>query len=79
MLITKEWVVQDKIGSKASLLERLLAVRGITDPSDVHDFLNPMEITITHPNAFCGMRDAVDRIVQAIDAKEKILIGFYIL
>lgn len=74
MYITKEWVVQDKLDSSKPLLERLLAVRGITDPNEIHDFLNPMEITITHPNAFCGMRDAVDRIVKAIDEQEKILI-----
>lgn len=74
MLITKEWIVQDKLSTDKPLIERLLAIRGVTEPNDIHDFLNPLEITITHPNAFCGMRDAVDRIVQAIDNNEKILI-----
>jgi len=74
MYIAKEWVVQDKLTGNESLIERLLAVRGITDSNEIHDFLNPLEVTITHPNAFCGMRDAVDRVVHAIDNKEKILI-----
>ena len=74
MYITKEWVIKDKNAVEKPLLERLLAVRGITDPKDVHEFLNPLEITTTHPNAFCSMRVAVDRIVTAIDSKEKIVI-----
>lgn len=74
MFITKEWVIQNKSTKQESLVERLLAVRGITDPEAIHNFLNPFEITITHPNAFCQMRDAVDRIVKAIDENERILI-----
>ena len=74
MYISKEWVVQDKLTGQESLIERLLAVRGITDSNEIQDFLNPLNVTITHPNAFCGMRDAVDRIVKAIDNNEKILI-----
>ena len=74
MYITKEWIVQDKLDKNEPLLKRLLALRGITGDEEIHDFLNPMEITITHPNAFCGMSDAADRIMSAIDNKEKILI-----
>ena len=74
MFISKEWIVKDKLSNKESLIERLLAVRGITEPEAVHNFLNPFDITITHPNAFCQMRDAVDRIVNAINDNEKILI-----
>ena len=74
MYISKEWIVQDKLANKGSLIERLLAVRGITDPDAINTFLNPFEITITHPNAFCQMREAVDRIVKAINENEKILI-----
>ncbi len=74
MYITKEWIVQDKSDAKEPLLKRLLALRGITAEEEINDFLNPMEITITHPNAFCGMSDAADRIMTAIANNEKILI-----
>ncbi len=36
--------------------------------------MHPLEITLTHPNAFTDMHKAVDRIVKAIDEKENILI-----
>ena len=36
--------------------------------------MHPLEITLTHPNAFCDMHKAVDRIVKAVDDKENILI-----
>ncbi len=74
MYITKEWIVQDKLDKHEPLLKRLLALRGITTDEDINDFLNPMDITITHPNAFCGMSDAADRVIAAIENNEKILI-----
>ena len=40
------------------------------------EFLNPLEITLMHPNAFCDMPKAVERIVKAIDEKENILIYY---
>ncbi len=74
MYITKEWLVQDKSNANEPLIQRLLALRGITADEEIRDFLNPMETTITHPNAFCGMVAAVDRIVFAIENNEPILI-----
>ena len=74
MHITKEWIVPNKLTGNESLIERLLTVRGIISAEEKYAFLNPLETTISHPNAFCQMRDAVDRIVSAIDNNEKILI-----
>ena len=74
MYISKEWIVKDKTNVKEPLLKRLLALRGITTEEELHDFLNPLEITITHPNAFCDMSNAADRIMTAIENKEKILV-----
>lgn len=71
----KEWVLNksDKSAS-APLVERLLATRGITKPNEVKEFLNPLEIKITHPNAFSDMPKAVERLAKAIDEKENILV-----
>ena len=74
MSCTKEWIIRGNKNSKKSLIDRLLEVRGITGEEQKRDFLNPLEITLMHPNAFCDMQKAVDRIVKAIDEKENILI-----
>ncbi len=81
----KEWVIRGgKSGGKPqggksttgelSLIDRLLEIRGITTEEGKKEFLNPLSITLMHPNAFSDMPKAVDRIVKAIDGKEKILI-----
>lgn len=71
----KEWII-NKTAKAAStkLVERLLATRGITKPEDIKDFLNPLETKLTHPNVFTGMTKAVERLVQAIDNEENILV-----
>lgn len=74
MSCSKEWLIRGNKNSNKSLIDRLLEVRGITGEEQKRDFLNPLEITLMHPNAFCDMPHAVDRIVKAIDEKENILI-----
>ncbi len=80
MSCTKEWlginggsypVLKD---SKDSITDILLDIRGIKSNEAKKEFLNPLEITLMHPNAFCDMPRAVDRIVKAINEKENILI-----
>ena len=53
MSCTKEWVVRGGKGKteRANLIDRLLEVRGITTAEAKKDFLNPLEITLMHPNA----------------------------
>ena len=71
----KEWVItKDKKMNSAPLVERLLATRGINKPEDIKEFLNPLEIKLTHPNAFSDMQKAAKRLIKAIDEKENILI-----
>lgn len=71
----KEWVI-NKSGEKnsATLVEKLLATRGITKKADVKEFLNPLETTLTHPSAFTDMQKTVERIAKAIDKGENILV-----
>ncbi len=76
----KEWLisgskgVNSKTGDKTSIIDKLLEIRGIKTEEAKHEFLNPLDITLMHPNAFCDMPKAVERIVKAIDGKENILI-----
>ena len=74
----KEWNVRGKYGRNGNslnkIIDTLLEVRGITSDEGKKEFLNPLEITLMHPNAFCDMPRAVERIVKAIDEKENILI-----
>lgn len=72
----KEWIVSGgKLENSAkSIIDRLLEVRGIKSEEAKREFLNPLEITLMHPNAFCDMPKAVERIVRAINNSEKILI-----
>lgn len=74
MHCTKEWVLKSNIDNKKPLIDRLLEIRGIKSEDAKQEFLHPLEITLTHPNAFCDMQKAVQRIVKAIDEKENILI-----
>lgn len=73
----KEWIVNKSnkpSAQKMTLVERLLATRGIIKPDEVKEFLNPFETTLTHPNAFTGMSKAIERLAKAIDGGENILI-----
>ncbi len=71
-MVVKNWRIKNTDNTK-SLIERLLSVRGVAK-DEVETFLDPYSLTLTHPNAFCDMKKCVERIVKAIDNKEKILI-----
>ena len=73
MSCTKEWIIENSDNEKP-LLDRLLEIRGIVSEDAKQEFLHPLEITLTHPNAFIDMPKAVDRIIRAIDEKENILV-----
>ena len=71
---TKE-VSQDIIDiSGNELLAQLLVQRGINTVQKVKDFLNPSGMKITSPFVFCDMQKSVNRIFEAIDKQEKIII-----
>ena len=72
-MIKKEWRINNNNTNKP-LIERLLSVRGIKRPDEIEEFLNPYEINLTSPNAFCDMSKAVRRIERAITNNERILI-----
>ncbi len=70
----KEWIFNKYDGHEKSLITRLLHSRGITSDEDIKEFLNPLEMKLTHPKAFCDMEKCVERLSSAIDNGEKIVI-----
>ncbi|HTL39555.1 MAG TPA: single-stranded-DNA-specific exonuclease RecJ [Methylomirabilota bacterium] len=56
------------------LIVRLLALRGLTAPAQINDFLNPDYNKLYDPFLFKDMQKGVERIKLAIDRKEKITI-----
>ena len=57
-----------------SLLDKLLAARKLTKKNEIQKFLNPSKNDFISPYAFCDMKKAKERILEAIKNKQKILI-----
>ena len=70
----KEWIVKNLEINKSSLIERLLYSRGITTDEQIKNFINPLKTPLTSPNAFVDMQKATDRIKNAIENNETIVI-----
>jgi len=54
-------------------LARLLAMRGMADPSEAQRFLDPRLKNLSDPFLLPGMRPAIERILAAIDRGERIV------
>ncbi|MBU1169185.1 MAG: single-stranded-DNA-specific exonuclease RecJ [Proteobacteria bacterium] len=59
---------------KSPILASLLAQRGMVSPESAAGFLNPSLAALRSPFLMKGMTRAVERIVQAIEKKENILV-----
>ena len=70
----KEWRYNNDTNNEPSLIKRLLFSRGIKNDEDINEFLNPLEMKLTPPNAFKDMEKCTERLVRAIDNGEKIVI-----
>ena len=70
----KEWIYNKVDTNEKSLIKRLLNTRGITSDDDIQEFMHPLEMKLTQPEAFCDMVKSVERISKAIDNKENIVI-----
>jgi single-stranded-DNA-specific exonuclease len=55
-------------------LARLLALRGMADPAEARLFLDPRLKNLADPFLLPGMRPAIERILQAIDRGERIVL-----
>ena len=72
-MIKKEWKIISENKTKP-LIERLLSVRGLKNRTEINDFLKPLEMNLLSPDVFCDMQKAVERIENAINKQEKIII-----
>ncbi len=76
----RNWEVREFKGELPILPEypglvlKLLAMRGITDPTQIKDFLEPDYEKLLDPFIFKDMKKSVDRIWQAIEKGENITI-----
>src|SRR3954454_8430874 len=60
--------------TRASLAERVLWARGITDRASVQKFLHPAIEHMHDPRGLAGMEQAVDRLCRAVKDREPILL-----
>ena len=65
---------QSKSSTKDSLLDELLVLRNITSKEQKDKFLNPSRDYFISPYAFLDMEKAKNRIFEAIEKNQKILI-----
>ena len=80
----KKWIIKKddsetvrKISAGLGVTEltaKILVHRGITEVDDAKIFLNPETAPFYNPFEMLGMRDAVDRIIIAIEGGEKICV-----
>jgi len=60
--------------TKDFLLNEFLALRNLTNEKEIEKFLNPKREDFISPFAFCDMKKAKDRIFEAIEKEQTILI-----
>ena len=70
----KDWILDSTVSNEKSLIKRLLISRGIKTEDEMKEFLNPLEMKITSPNAFTDMQKVVERLAFAIDNNETIIV-----
>ncbi|MDP6462174.1 MAG: single-stranded-DNA-specific exonuclease RecJ [Gemmatimonadota bacterium] len=56
------------------VLARVLAGRGMIDPTDAESFLHPTLDTLSSPLAFAGAEAAIERLLAAVESGERILV-----
>ena len=70
----KEWRIKNSDFNEKSVVKRILSSRGIKSDDEIYEFTHPLETKLTPPEVFCDMQKAVERISQAIENNEKIII-----
>lgn len=74
MLMRKEWRLNPAVPENGSLLQRLLAGRGLTLPADAENFLNPSLDQMHDPFLLPDMDTACTIIADALAARRPIVI-----
>lgn len=80
-LMPKKWIIKQPgetalpiLPEYPSVILKLLALRGLTDPEQINDFLNPVYEKLHDPFLFRDMQKAMERIHASIEQKQKITI-----
>jgi single-stranded-DNA-specific exonuclease len=69
----KAAVLKGELGC-SELMARLLINRGFSNPEQAYKFLHPSLSDLHDPGLMCGLPKAVERILEAVEKHEKILI-----
>lgn len=70
----KKWRIKEDKSVEKSLIKRLLFSRGIKTDKEIYEFLHPLEMTPYDPNVFVDMEKTIERLSNAVDNNEKIVI-----
>lgn len=70
----KEWIFTNNNSNEKSLIKRLLIARGMNSDKEIEEFINPLEMVLTTPEAFVDMQKTVTRLSKAIREGETIII-----
>jgi len=74
MLMRKEWRLNPNVPRTGTLLARILAGRGLTDPQSQASFLKPDLSSLRDPFLLPDMEKACDLIIKALTGKQLIAI-----
>ncbi|MBN1494310.1 single-stranded-DNA-specific exonuclease RecJ [Candidatus Peregrinibacteria bacterium] len=72
-VLGKKWVIKNT-DSECGVLDKIRENRGLKDPDDLREFLNPDLKDLHNPFLFNGMQNAVERVEKAIKKNERIII-----
>jgi len=72
-VLGKKWVIKNT-DSECGVLEKICENRGLKDPDDLREFINPDLKDLHDPFLFKGMKRAVERVEKAIKNGERIMI-----
>ncbi|MDE6138030.1 MAG: single-stranded-DNA-specific exonuclease RecJ, partial [Candidatus Gastranaerophilales bacterium] len=70
----KDWILESTNLNEKSLIKRLLISRGIKTDEEIKEFLYPLEMNLTSPDVFTDMKKTIERLSEAIENNETIII-----
>lgn len=70
----KDWILESANLNEKSLIKRLLISRGIKTDEEIKEFLYPLEMNLTSPDVFTDMKKTIERLSEAIENNETIII-----
>ena len=72
-VLGKKWVIKNA-DDTSGVLDKICENRGLSDPDDLREFLNPDLKDLHDPFLFKGMKRAVERVEKAVKNNERVII-----